>query len=74
MDHQDLGHCTIGLESTIIGFKNDSPILYRKGGIAIEAIEAIVGPLKTLLKAEDDPFKKLHLTLHQVMLLKHYCP
>lgn len=33
----------IGLESTIIGFHDNKTILYRLGGIPVEAIEALIG-------------------------------
>lgn len=39
----DDGPCTIGLESTIIGFDADTPVLLRAGGIACEDIEAVLG-------------------------------
>jgi L-threonylcarbamoyladenylate synthase len=39
----DGGPCTVGLESTIVG---DDPLaLLRPGGLAVEDIEAVVGPL-----------------------------
>lgn len=39
----DGGPCTVGLESTIIGFENDEIILYRHGAIPQESIEAVTG-------------------------------
>lgn len=39
----DGGPCPIGLESTIVGFDGDVPVLLRPGGIAREDIEAILG-------------------------------
>jgi L-threonylcarbamoyladenylate synthase len=48
-DHVDMildgGACEIGLESTVIGFDGETPLLLRKGGIEREEIEAITGPL-----------------------------
>lgn len=41
----DGGPCTVGIESTIIGWENDRPVLYRPGGIPIDTIEAITGKL-----------------------------
>jgi len=38
----DAGPCTVGLESTIIGFDN-GPTLLRPGGLPVEAIEACLG-------------------------------
>ena len=42
----DGGSCLHGLESTIIGFENNNPILYRLGAITIEKIEEIIGPIE----------------------------
>ena len=36
----DGGSCEVGLESTIVGFGSDGPVLLRAGGIPNEAIEA----------------------------------
>ena len=41
----DGGPCPIGLESTVVGFHNEQPVLLRPGAIPREAIEKIVGPL-----------------------------
>ena len=37
----DGGNCEIGIESTIVGFEEDNPVVYRMGGLSIEAIEAL---------------------------------
>lgn len=39
----DGGQCDVGLESTIIGFNNDTPVMLRPGGIPQEAIEKLTG-------------------------------
>ena len=36
----DGGACVVGLESTIVGFDGDTPVLLRPGGLPTEAIEA----------------------------------
>ena len=42
----DGGACPLGLESTIIGFEGDAPVLLRPGGLPVEAIaEALGRPL-----------------------------
>lgn len=41
----DGGACKSGIESTIIGFENDQPIIYRLGSTAIEDIEAVIGTI-----------------------------
>ena len=38
------GPCSIGIESTIVGFEHGRPLVYRLGGISIEAIEQVIGP------------------------------
>ena len=39
----DGGACAVGVESTIIGWEGDRWVLYRPGGVAVEAIEAVIG-------------------------------
>lgn len=63
----DGGPCQVGLESTIVGFEGETPILYRKGGIPKEAVEAVVGELKISTENETSPEAP-------GMLLKHYSP
>jgi len=63
----DGGPCQVGLESTIVGFDREKPIVYRKGGISIEAIEAVVGKVAMLTENETAPQAP-------GMLLKHYSP
>lgn len=41
----DGGATPLGLESTVIGFDGDRPVLLRPGAIARTAIEAVAGPL-----------------------------
>lgn len=41
----DGGECVNGIESTIIGFENDEPVLYRLGSISLEDIENAIGKL-----------------------------
>jgi len=46
----DGGPCPIGVESTILDLSGDAPILLRPGGVALEDLEAVLGPI--LLAAE----------------------
>lgn len=39
----DGGACTVGVESTIISFMFETPLLLRPGGVPLEAIEQIIG-------------------------------
>lgn len=61
------GECKNGLESTIIGFIDNEPILYRLGAISIEQIENIVGKIKIDNKKSEAPNAP-------GMLAKHYSP
>ena len=42
----DGGRCEFGIESAIVGFDQDRPILLRPGAIAREEIEKILGPVQ----------------------------
>lgn len=61
------GECTNGLESTIIGFDNNEPVLYRLGSISVEEIESVVGKISLKNKEEQSPNAP-------GMLGKHYSP
>ena len=41
----DAGSATLGIESTVIGFDGDRPLLLRPGAIARDEIEDMIGPL-----------------------------
>lgn len=41
----DGGPCKVGIESTIIGWELDQPVIYRLGGVGVEAIEQVTGPV-----------------------------
>ncbi len=49
----DGGECAVGLESTILGFEDDMPVLLRPGGVTVEALEAVLGPVRALGIVED---------------------
>lgn len=61
------GDCKNGLESTIIGFENNEPLIYRLGAISMEEIEAIIGKIRIKNKEENAPEAP-------GMLAKHYSP
>ena len=63
----DGGTCTSGIESTIIGFENDEPIIYRLGSTSIEDIENIVGSVEIKNKKNSVPNAP-------GMLARHYAP
>jgi L-threonylcarbamoyladenylate synthase len=41
----DGGPCRVGVESTIVSFAGETPRLLRPGGLAVEDIETVIGPL-----------------------------
>jgi L-threonylcarbamoyladenylate synthase len=49
------GACTVGIESTIVGFENDCAIVYRMGGLSVETIEAVTGKVKVQLHSSSNP-------------------
>ena len=51
----DGGVCSIGIESTIVGFENNHPMVYRLGGLTVESIEALVGKVSVQLHVSYDP-------------------
>ena len=63
----DGGDCKKGIESTIIGFENDEPVLYRLGSIALEEITKVIGPVEVKNKKENAPDAP-------GMLSRHYAP
>lgn len=63
----DGGPCRAGIESTIVGFENNEPIIYRLGSTSIEDIEAVVGKVKIQNRSESQP-------VAPGMLSRHYAP
>lgn len=51
----DGGPCDIGIESTIVGFEDSHPVIYRFGGLAPEIMMDVVGPLKTRAHSTSNP-------------------
>ncbi len=63
----DGGECTLGVESTVIGFYGGQPVLYRHGAISVEQIEKIVGKLVAMTASDGKP-------TDPGMLSRHYAP
>lgn len=51
----DGGNATVGLESTIVGFKDGEVVVHRLGGLSIEAIEYVLGKSVKLSITHDAP-------------------
>ena len=63
----DGGPCMKGIESTIVGFDGDMPIIYRVGAITPDAIRKVVGKVEINKKQIQTP-------LSPGMLPSHYAP
>jgi len=61
----DGGVCEIGVESTVVGFENDMPVIYRPGAVTKEMIGECLGEI---LNPKSDAI------LSPGMLEKHYSP
>jgi L-threonylcarbamoyladenylate synthase len=63
----DGGPCAVGLESTVLFISEHQPVLLRAGGIPLEEIEAVVGPVQHATPVDDRP-------LAPGQLKHHYAP
>lgn len=63
----DGGPAHVGLESTIIGFEGDLPVIHRLGGLAMEEIEKVTGKVHININNSSNPSAP-------GMLQSHYAP
>jgi L-threonylcarbamoyladenylate synthase len=63
----DGGPSLVGIESTIVGFENSKPVVYRMGGIAIEEIEREIGDVSVQTQSTSNPKAP-------GQLISHYAP
>lgn len=63
----DGGNCNIGVESTIISFMQEKPVLLRPGGLPVEMIESVIGTILI-----PDPTDYHHASPGRC--LRHYAP
>ncbi len=63
----DGGACQVGIESTIIGFEAERPVVYRKGGITVEQLEELIGQVEIKKHSSSNPSAP-------GMLKSHYAP
>ncbi|MFM2156145.1 MAG: hypothetical protein RL516_894 [Bacteroidota bacterium] len=63
----DGGPCEIGVESTIVGFEGELPVVYRLGGLSLEDIRKVCGDIKVEVNSSSDPKAP-------GMLKSHYAP
>jgi L-threonylcarbamoyladenylate synthase len=59
------GKCSLGIESTIIGFKKNRSIIYRLGSLTIEEIEKTIGKVE---------YKESNIISMPGSFKKHYSP
>jgi len=64
----DGGECQKGIESTIIGFENDRPVVYRLGSLSLEQIQEKIGIVSSKTHSNDK------LPIAPGMLSRHYAP
>ena len=63
----DSGPCSVGLESTIVGFPEGIPTIFRQGGLVIEEIEKVIGSVQVKPHSSSNPRAP-------GMLKSHYAP
>lgn len=51
----DGGQCRIGIESTIVGWEDQQPVIYRLGGVSLEQIESVIGEVKVRAHSTSQP-------------------
>lgn len=68
----DGGPCAVGLESTVLDLTSRGAVLLRPGGVPVEAIEAVIGPV-----GRPVPLAAAHASRSlrsPGMMLSHYAP
>ncbi|MCU0418039.1 MAG: L-threonylcarbamoyladenylate synthase [Cyclobacteriaceae bacterium] len=63
----DGGPSAVGVESTIVGFEGGETVIYRVGGVSVEALEQEIGGVRLALHASSNPKAP-------GQLLSHYAP
>ena len=64
----DGGPCRVGLESTVLDLSGPQPTLLRPGGVTIEALESVIGPVRIPEHGDAAAPRS------PGMLAKHYAP
>jgi L-threonylcarbamoyladenylate synthase len=62
----DTGPCAVGVESTVLDLSGGAPVLLRPGGVTLEAIEAVIGPVAAVQAGD--------AVRSPGMLRSHYAP
>ena len=51
----DGGPCTVGIESTVCALTETDAVVLRPGGVTVEEIEAVIGPVAVAASSQADP-------------------
>jgi len=72
----DGGPCAVGVESTVLAIPDSGPpTLLRPGGVSLEEIEDLVGPVRLLAETtEEEPCRATFAQLAPGTLPQHYAP
>jgi L-threonylcarbamoyladenylate synthase len=66
----DGGPCLVGIESTIVGFEDEMPVVYRLGGLSLEHIENTIGKVKLMTHSTSNPKAPGQLKSHYAPVKK----
>lgn len=69
----DGGHCSVGVESTVVTLATDPPTLLRPGGITLEQLEEVLGEV-SVSSAVFEKLKDGEKPQSPGMKYKHYAP
>ncbi|MDD2795903.1 L-threonylcarbamoyladenylate synthase [Acidocella sp.] len=65
----DSGPCAVGVESTVLDLSGPAPVLLRPGGVSVETLEVVIGPVGT-----GAPMIQGQAMASPGMLASHYAP
>jgi L-threonylcarbamoyladenylate synthase len=51
----DGGPCAVGIESSVLDLSGETPVLLRAGGVPVEELEALVGPIERASPVDEKP-------------------
>lgn len=60
----DGGPCAVGIESTIVDFSKDKPVILRLGGLSIDDIEEVIGSVQLAISKNSNPTAPGQLDQH----------
>lgn len=65
----DGGPCTRGIESTIVGFENGEPVIYRLGSLPVQDIEKQAGKVRISINQSSNPVAPGQVKMHYAPLV-----